>query len=148
MPITDQTYIRTCANHVILDKFKEPVPTSSILILNECECDRNHLVVAINSDCHQYLTFIFSSQESVVDTEYRKRVRKCPDACTKTKEGSVKNAWSSDHTREVLDIKMASRISLHNFGKQTRKVIIRRLVRAKPHLEHRLFCSPYLIIAG
>src|SRR6266542_1827622 len=115
MPITDQTYIRTCANHVILDKFKEPVPTSSILILNECECDRNYLVVAINSDCHQYLTFIFSSQESVIDTEYRKRVLKRPDACTKIKEGSVKNAWSSDHTREVLDIKMASRISLHNF---------------------------------
>src|SRR5438105_12128090 len=59
MPIADQAYIRTCGNHVTLHKFKEPVPTSSILILNECECDRKHLVVAINSDCRQYLTFIF-----------------------------------------------------------------------------------------
>src|SRR6266540_2716269 len=124
MPITDQADNRMCGNHVKLHMFKEPVPTSSILILNECECDRKHLVVAINSDCCQYLTFIFSSQESVVDTEYRKIVLKCPDACTKTKEGSVKNAWSSDHTREVVHIKMASRISLHNFGKHTRKVII------------------------
>src|SRR5438105_3482554 len=124
MPIADQAYIRTCGNHVTLDKFKEPVPTSSILILNECECDWKHLVVAINSDCRQYLTFIFFSQESAIDTEYRKTVLKRPDACTKTKEGSVKNAWSSDHTREVVHIKMASRISLHNFGKHTRKVII------------------------
>src|SRR5438128_1749055 len=119
MPIADQAYIRTCGNHVTLHKFKEPVPTSSILILNECKYDRKHLVVAINSDCRQYLTFIFSSQESTIDTEYRKTVLICPDACTKTKEGSVKNAWSSDHTREVVHIKMASRISLHNFGKHT-----------------------------
>src|SRR5438132_12622046 len=103
MPITDQTYIRTCANHVILDMFKEPVPTSSILILNECECDRNHLVVAINSDCCQYLTIIFFCQENTVDTEYRKTVLKCSDACTKIKKYSLKNAWSSDQTREVPD---------------------------------------------
>src|SRR6266540_4587367 len=90
MPIADQAYIKTSGNQVTLHKFKEPVPTSSILILNEYECDRKHLVVAINSDCRQYLTFIFSSQESAIDTEYRKRVLKCPDACTKTKEGSVK----------------------------------------------------------
>src|SRR6266540_5915213 len=124
MPIADQVYIRTCGNHVTLHKFKEPVPTFSILILNKCECDRKHLVVAVNSDYRQYLTFIFSSQESAVYIEYRKTVLKRPDACTKTKEGSVKNAWSSDHTREVLHIKMASRISLHNFGKHTRQVII------------------------
>src|SRR5207237_10553158 len=121
MPIADQAYIRTCGNHVTLHKFKEPVPTSSILILNECECececDRKYLVVAINTDCRQYLTFIFSSQESTVDTEYRKRVLKRPDACTKTKEGSVNNAWYSDHTQEVLDIKMAFRISLHHVRK-------------------------------
>src|SRR5438105_8892857 len=86
MPIADQAYIRTCGNHVTLHKFKESVPTSSILILNECECDRKHLIVAINSDCRQYLTFIFSSQESVIDTEYRKTVLKRPDACTKTKK--------------------------------------------------------------
>src|SRR5436190_7709165 len=79
---------------------------------------------SLYSDCRQYLTFIFSSQESAVDTEYRKRVLKRPHACTKTKEGSVKNAWSSDHTREMLDIKMASRISLPNFGQHTRQVII------------------------
>src|SRR5207237_225537 len=124
MPIADQAYIRTSGNHMMLHKFKEPVPTSSILILNECECDRKHLVVAINSDCRQYLTFIFSYQESVVDTEYRKRVLKCPDACTKTKEDSLKNAWSSDQTREVPNIEMASRISLHNFSQHMRQVII------------------------
>src|SRR5438132_5844084 len=90
MPIADQAYIRTCGNHVTLHKFKEPVPTSSILILNECECDRKHLVVAINSNCRQYLTFIFFSQESAIDTEYRKTVLKRPDACTKTKEDSMK----------------------------------------------------------
>src|SRR6266540_4931498 len=110
MPIADQAYIRTSGNHVTLHKFKEPVPTSSILILNECECDRKHLIVAINSDCRQYLTFIFSCQESAVSTEYRKRVLKCPNACTKTKEDSLKNAWSSDQTREVPDIEMASGI--------------------------------------
>src|SRR6266498_1866507 len=124
MPIADQAYIRTCGNHVMLHMFKEPVPTSSILILNDYECDRKHLVVAINSDSRQYLTFIFSCQESTVDTEYRKRVLKRPDVCTKTKEDSMKNAWSSDHTREVLDIKTASRISLPNFGQHTRQVII------------------------
>src|SRR6266540_6039280 len=96
------------------------------------------LVVAINSDCRQYLTFIFSCQESAVDTEYRKRVLKRPDACTKTKEDSLKNAWSSDQTREVPDIKMASQISLHNFAQHTRQVIILCLIRAKPHLEHLL----------
>src|SRR5213079_2439318 len=83
MPITDQTYIRTCANHVILDTFKEPVPTSSILILNECECDRNHLVVAINSNCCQYLTFIFPGYESPVDAEYRKIILEHLRAWTK-----------------------------------------------------------------
>src|SRR5205809_2912703 len=86
MPITDQADIRTCGKHVKLHMFKEPVPTSSILILNEGECDRKHLVVAINSDCCQYLTFIFSCQESAVDTKYRKIVLKHPDACTKTKK--------------------------------------------------------------
>src|SRR6266542_4339829 len=124
MPIADQAYIRTCGNHVTLAKFKEPVPTSSILSLNECECGRKHLVVAINTDCRQYLTFIFSCQESTIDTEYRKRVLKCPDACTKTKEDSLKNAWSSDQTREVHDLKTASRISLHNFAQYTSQVII------------------------
>src|SRR6266540_3674494 len=104
MPIADQAYIRTSGNHVTLHKFKEPVPTSSILILNECECDRKHLVVAIN-------------------TKYRKRVLKRPDACTKAKEDSLKNAWSSDQTREVPDIEMASGISLHSFGKHTRQEI-------------------------
>src|SRR5438105_148716 len=108
MPIANQAYIRTSGNHVTLHKFKEPVPTSSILILNECECDQKHLVVAINSDCRQYLTFIFSCQESAVDTEYRKRVLKRPDACTKAKEDSLKNAWSSNQTWEVLDIEMAN----------------------------------------
>src|SRR6266540_566064 len=120
MLIANQAYIRTCGNHVTLQKFKEPVPTSSILILNKCECDRKHLVVAINSDCCQYLTFIFSYQESAVDTEYRKTVLKRPDACTKTKKDLLKNAWSSDQTREMLDLKMASRISLHNFAQHTR----------------------------
>src|SRR6266540_6821776 len=124
MPITDQTDIRTCSNHVKLHTFKELVPTSSILILNECECDRNHLVVAINSDCYQYLTFIFSCQESTVDIEYRKTLLKRPDACTKIKKYSLKNAWSSDQTREVPDLKMASWISLHNFAQHTRHVII------------------------
>src|SRR6266540_4264688 len=124
MPITDQTDIRTCDNHVKLHTFKEPVPTSSILILNRCECYQNHLVVAINSDCCQYLTFIFSYQESVVDTEYRKTVLKRPDACTKTKKDSLENAWSSDQTREVPDLKIASQISLHNFTQHTRQVII------------------------
>src|SRR5438132_10532507 len=116
MPIADQAYIRTCGNHVMLHMFKEPVPTFSILILNECECDRKHLVVAINSDCRQYLTFIFSCQERAINTEDRKRILKCPDACIKTKEDSLKNAWSSDQTPEVHDLKMASRISLHNFA--------------------------------
>src|SRR5437762_2746605 len=134
MPIADQAYIRTRGNHVTLHMFKEPVPTSSILVLNECECDWKYLVVAVNSDCHQYLTFIFSCQESTVDTEYRKRVLKHPDACTKTKEDSLKNAWSSDQTREVHDLKTASRISLRNFAQHTRQVIIRCLIRAKPHL--------------
>src|SRR6266498_2837552 len=124
MPIADQAYIRTSDNHVMLHKFKEPVRTSSILILNECECDRKHLVVDINSDCRQYLTFIFSYQESTADTEYRKRVLKRPDACTKTKEDSLKNAWSSDQIREVNDLKTASRISLHKFAQHTRQVII------------------------
>src|SRR6266498_1793809 len=124
MPITDQTYIKTCDNHVKLHTFKEPVPTSSILILNKYECDRKHLVVAINSDCCQYLTFIFFYQESTVDTEYRKTVLKHPDACTKIKKDSLKNTWSSDQTREVPDLKMASRISLHNFAHHTRQVII------------------------
>src|SRR5436190_21176635 len=114
MPIANQAYIRTCGNHVALHKFKESVPTSSILILSECECDRKHLVVAINFDCRHYLTFVLSCQESAIDTEYRKRVLKHPDACTKIKEDSLKNAWSSDQTREVPDIEMASRISLHN----------------------------------
>src|SRR6266508_5462763 len=99
MPITDQADIRMCGNHVKLHMFKELVPTSSILILNKCECDRKHLVVAINFDCRQYLTFIFSCQESAIDTEYRKRVLKHPDTCTKTKEDSLKNVWSSDQSR-------------------------------------------------
>src|SRR5438128_2504980 len=124
MPIADQADIMTCGNHMKLHIFKEPVPTSSILILNECECDRKHLVVAINSGCCQYLTSIFSYQESGVDAEYRKIVLKCPDACTKTKKDSLKNAWSSDQTRKVPDLKMASRISLHNFAQHTRQVII------------------------
>src|SRR6266540_5842238 len=124
MHIADQADIRTCDNHVKLHMFKESVPTSGILILNECECDRKHLVVAINSDCCQYLTFIFSYQESAIDTEYRKIVLKCPNACTKIKKDSLKNAWSSDQTREVPDLKMAYRISLHNFAQHTRQVII------------------------
>src|SRR6266498_1550071 len=86
MHIADKADIRMCSNHVKLHMFKESIPTSSILILNEYECDRKHLVVAINSDCCQYLTFIFSCQESVIDTEYRKIVLKRPDACTKTKK--------------------------------------------------------------
>src|SRR5438105_15429230 len=116
MLIADQADIRTCGNHVKLHMFKEPVPTSRILILNECECDRKHLVVAINSDCCQYLTFIFSYQQSAIDTEYMKTVLKHPDACTKTKKYSLKNVWSSDQTREVPNLKMASWISLHNFA--------------------------------
>src|SRR6266511_1276269 len=124
MPITDQTDIRTCGNHVKLHTFKEPILTSNILILNECECDRYHLVIAINSNCCQYLTFIFSYQEIAIDTEYRKTVLKRPHACTKTKKYSLKDAWSSNQTREVPDIEMASRISLHNFAQHTRQVII------------------------
>src|SRR6266498_3029798 len=120
MPIADQAYIRTSGNHMTLHKFKEPVPTSSILILNECECNRKHLVVAINSDCCQYLTFIFSCQESAVDTEYRKTVLKHPDACTKTKKILAEEHLVLQSNWEVSDLKIASRISLHNFAQHTR----------------------------
>src|SRR6266540_2632030 len=124
MSIADQADIRTCNNHVKLHMFKEPVLTSSILILNECECDRKHMVFAINSDCCQYLTFIFSYQESAVDTKYRKTVLKHPDACTKTKKILAEKPLVSNQTQEVPDLKMASRISLHNFAQYTRQVII------------------------
>src|SRR5438105_13205745 len=80
MPIADQAYIRTCGNHVTLDKFKEPVPTSSILILNECECYRNPLVVALNSDCSYYRIFIFYNLENVVYDECSEIDSGCADS--------------------------------------------------------------------
>src|SRR6266508_3901244 len=91
--------------------------------------------------CHQLRLlsvsdlYIFLSRKS-----HRYRVKEdsteTPSRMHQDKKDSVKNAWSSDQTREVPDIEMASRISLHNFAQHTRQVIIWRLIRAKPHIEH------------
>jgi hypothetical protein len=61
MSVTDQTNIRPGTNHIILHKFQKPVPTITILILDESERYGQDLMVAIDTNCGQNLTSIFAS---------------------------------------------------------------------------------------
>src|SRR6185295_15639613 len=72
MPITNKAYIWACSNNMNLHSFKEPIPTVYVLILNKCKCERNYLVVAIYTDCGEYLTFIPFSQKCAINADQRK----------------------------------------------------------------------------
>src|SRR6185503_15769755 len=89
MPITNKAHIWACSNNMNLHSFKEPIPTVYVLILNKCKCEQNYLVVAIYTDCGEYLTFIPSSQKCAINADHRKRKLKCSNTSTYAKEGSL-----------------------------------------------------------
>ena len=93
MPIIDKANIRPSSNNVILQTFKKLVAAFCVLILNKGKGDGNYLLVAINSDCHQYCSLIFSCQESAVNTQNMKGVNEGPHTCTNAEESSQQNAW-------------------------------------------------------
>ena len=95
---------------------KEPIPTVYVLILNKCKCERNYLVVAIYTDCGEYLTFIPSSQKCDINADHRKTKLKCSNTSIYAKEGSLHNSLSPSHGWYEVCVIKASRISSSNLG--------------------------------
>src|SRR6185312_7044189 len=109
MPITNKAHIWTCSNNMNLYSFKEPIPTVYVLILNKCKCERNYLVVAIYTDCGEYLTFSPPSQKCAINADNRKTKLKCSNTNTYAKEGSLHNSLSPSQGWYKVCVRKASR---------------------------------------